>query len=50
MVAGDISFIFIGMAATWRATVLAPTLRLVVGVLLLLMGLFAWASMWAVRS
>jgi hypothetical protein len=30
--------------------VLIPGARLAAGVLLLLVGLFAWASMWAVRS
>jgi len=30
--------------------VFIPAMRLAVGVLLLLVGLFAWASMWAVRS
>jgi hypothetical protein len=30
--------------------VLIPALRLAAGVLLLLLGLFAWASHWAVRS
>jgi len=30
--------------------VLVPTLRMVAGSILLLVGLFAWVSMWAVRS
>jgi hypothetical protein len=29
--------------------VLVPTLRMVAGSILLLVGLFAWVSMWAVR-
>jgi hypothetical protein len=30
--------------------VLIPAMRLAAGALFLLVGLFAWASMWAVRS
>ena len=30
--------------------VLVPALRIVAGSILLLVGLFAWVSMWAVRS
>ena len=32
------------------AIVLVPALRIVAGSILLLVGLFAWVSMWAVRS
>ena len=31
-------------------TVLVPALRIVAGSILILVGLFAWVSMWAVRS
>jgi hypothetical protein len=30
--------------------VLVPVLRIVAGIILILMGLVAWVSMWAVRS
>jgi hypothetical protein len=38
------------MLALIPVIVLVPTLRIVAGVILLLVGLFACVSMWAVRS